>query len=191
MSRSRRHRFREDGAAVTTPLVPKPQAQSTPDEANIPLGELEKRTFFQRYWTYGLAVLVALGLWFTVQVASAEETVVPDVATEPEELVEEATVEEEQPSKFKNAIRYLFKDDSSGIMSEAEADYNERVATLDSREHDMNELERILQEQEASLTQELADAEAKRSVLEERIKTLTKCVAHAMDEPVAETEGTP
>jgi len=162
------------------------QAQPEPpppvDAANITLAQLENEK--RAGYTIRVALLsLLIALLVYAGVTYGEEPMVPtDVVVE--ETVVETPTAEEKPGRLRNAIRYLFKDDSAAIMAEAEEDYGERMADLEARERDVAELQRILAEQEAAINEAADQAAAELAVLEERIKALTRCVASAMGDSI-------
>jgi len=155
-----------------------------------------KRSFLSDGRTWVIALLLAVAGITAAAIANAEDaTPIPqppaDVTVEsivPEDTEAAEPQAQEEPSRFSNALRYLFKDDSTGIVSEAEADYKDRVAELDAKEAQLTELEQILQNEEQVLSQDQQEFDVKNSALETRIKALTKCVAGAMDTEVSTSE---
>ena len=171
---------------VQTPVL---TAQS---EGEVATPATSSPNFFHHWWAWVGAVIIGTILFFGYQVAKAEEAVPTpqppvDVVVEtmePEAEAEAEPVEAEEPSKLGNALRYLFKGDAAAIVSEAEADYKRRVDELNAKEAQLNELDNILQNEAELLSKDRADVDAGITRLDERVKSLTKCVAKAMDEEV-------
>lgn len=180
MSRKRRNAYAQtQQAKVQTPV---------PTEANIPLSKLEQSSQWALYFKIGAIAVAAFILWVGAQAVMADEPAPPtgvviedNTIIEPEETAAPEPVVEEK-SKIRNAMRYLFKDDASAIVSEVDADLQERQASLDAKEAQLAELEQILRNEETVLGEELTKAQADSAKLDARVKALTQCVAKAMDE---------